>query len=120
MSGEPVSFVMTTLKPKLLQEMLKDSGFMKYFESTIKANELHMGGRTMNFKECDILESTLKKFSNVSPVVVQYYHGLISDSQQIHVYKKGKSVFAENFSYTQEQFSEVCASLKSSEKNIKA
>lgn len=105
--SEPVSLVMTTQKPKLLQAMLKDSGFMKYFESTVQANKLHAGGRTMNPEECNMLESTLIKFSNVSPVVIQYYHGCVSDSQQIHAYTNGKSVFSEDFSYTENQYEEV-------------
>jgi len=111
--SDPLSFVITTQKPKLLQEMLKESGVLGYFESTVKENQLHMSGRTNGpLGKYDNLESTFKKFSNVTPVVVCYFAGCVGESQQIHAYTKGKSIFSEDFSYTPKQFEEFMMSAK--------
>lgn len=106
--SDSIRFIITTKKPKVLQQMLKDTIFMEYFESRTELNELHLyRGRTMGpEKKWKAFNAALKKFSKENPVVVHSYVGGINESQNIYAYKNGKRVFNENFSFTEEQVEE--------------
>jgi len=120
--SDPISYKITTQRPEILQQMLKDVGYMEWFESTVKANELHIGGRTSTPKKIwGAGEDVIKNYSNQYPVVVQSWCGCVGESIKFFVYKKGKCVFSEDFSYTTEQFDEIWKEFtKESKKVIEA
>jgi len=106
--SDPVSYVITTQRPEILQQMLQDAGFMEYFESKVELNQLHIRGRSMGAKnKYKHFEPTIKNFSKQYPLVVEYYYGCIPDLIHIFAYKNGKCVFGEDFSYTTEQYEKL-------------
>jgi len=106
--SDPISYVMTTKRPKILQQMLKDIGYMEWFESTVETNELHIGGRTSVPEKIWMgAQDVIKNYSKQYPVVVQSWCGAPGESIKFFVFKNGKLVFVEDFSYTREQLDEV-------------